>query len=313
MSKASRVSVKTVLKIGRIKAPIGLMKATGDLSKSHKWEVRQPPAPAAEEKAAALDQAQAQAPASGDPLGDDGKTAPPEDQQQTPEEARKEAEAVKVLEEALKPRKGVLKDDGSFIDLTDEIEAVAQRSKTEYMEVVAFIDRAHVPSARITASYYLAAGEMPADAEGLLAPLPLMQTLAAAMEQTGRYMVVRFSKKKGQTLGIVKPQRDGSLLLNELVFSEQWREPGPKALMHNQVEVSTERVEQASELIVAMAGRRDSIDSIGDLRAQMEDELIAKAQAGEMDAYELAPVDPDADPDAERLGELLQQAVAEAV
>jgi len=313
--KASRAAVTTVLKIGPVKAPVVLMKATADLSKSHKWEQRTPEEDdniakmrkrikelTPEAPASAV--APPAAPPEGDPLGD-GEAKP----EQTQAEIDERREVEEQLATALKPRKGILKDDGAYVDLTDEIENVAERSKSEFMEVVSFIDQGHVPNARITASYYLAGGD---DQEGLLAPSPVLVMLATAMRRANRYMLVRFSKKKGQTLGIVKPQRDGSLLLVELVFAEQWREPGPKALRHSQAQVPEERIEQAEELIEAMAGRRDSIDDIFDLRAQMENELIAKAKAGEMDKYTLPEVDPSADPDAEQLGELLKQAVAEA-
>lgn len=324
---ADAKSLKTVLKVGPVKAPVGLMKATGT-GRSQKWETRDPDEDLVNTREEAVEAArlagvaitpkeevpeeETPAPAAeepqGDPLGDDGKVPPPP---RSEEDIEAEAKTVEALKAAMKPRKGVLKGDGKFIDLTDEIEAIGERSKTEFMEVVSFIDRGHVPNERIIASYYLAGRS--ADEEGLIAASPVLKMLHTAMRKANRYMLVRFSKKKGQTLGIVKPQRDGSLLVVELVFAEQWREPGPKALVHNHVEVAEARIEQAAELIDAMAGRRDSIDGIADLRSQMERELADKAKAGEMDEYELAPVDPDADTDTDRLGELLKEAVAEAV
>lgn len=291
-TKASRISVNTTLKIGPVEAPVGLMKATGDSPKARKWEVRKVEEPKAEK---------AEAP-KGAPLGGTPKFGGEEAAAETSGTSKVEAPPVPE-----KPRKGVLKDDGAFVDLTEEIEAIGERSRSEFMEIISFIDARHVPRERILASYYVA-GVASEGAE--LAAAPVLQVLAAAMRETGRNAVARFSKKKGQTLGILTPRRDGSLLLLELCFSEQWRAPGPKALTHTHVEVKDSVHTQAVALVEAMAGRRDSLDGISDLRVQMEAELAEKAEAGEMDDYELPPIGADADEDAERLGTLLQEAAA---
>lgn len=293
MAKASRISVNTTLKIGPIEAPIGLMKATGDSPKARKWEVRKVEEPKVEK---------AEQP-KGTPLG----AATPQEVADSAVSAEKLAEQALSTAAPEKPRKGILKDDGAFVDLTEEIEAIGERSRLEFMEIVSFIDARHVPRERILASYYVAGTAAEGDE---LAAAPVLQVLGAAMRETGRVAVARFSKKKGQTLGILTPRRDGSLLLLELCFAEQWREPGPKALTHTHVEVKDSVHTQAVALVEAMAGRRDSLDGIADLRVQMEAELAEKAEAGEMDDYELPPIGADADEDIERLGTLLQEATA---
>lgn len=201
------------------------------------------------------------------------------------------------------PRKGVRKADGKFVDLTDQIEEITERSTLEEMRVVSFIDTRHVPRERIISAYYLAG-----DSGGKgLPPTRLLATLMRAMRAKERVAVVRFSKRVGQTLGILTPRRDGSMLLLELAYAAQERGPNPTCLAANQVEPRKEDVAGAIELIEAMAGKRESLDSIRDPRLTMEMELIARAEAGELDELELGSTLIE-DDEVGQLGELLAAA-----
>lgn len=202
-------------------------------------------------------------------------------------------------------RKGIRKADGVFVDLTDEIEEIAERSTLEEMRVVSFIDVRHVPRERIIGSYYLAGDDL----QGLLPPTRLLAVLMRAMRASSKVALVRFSKRKGQTLGVITSQRSGALLLLELAYSAQERSPNPRCLAHAKVEPREGEVEGALELIQSMAGKRDSLDGIRDARLVMEDELIARAEAGELDEYELTG-DAAEDHEIDQLGQLLAQAAA---
>lgn len=199
------------------------------------------------------------------------------------------------------PRKGVRKEDGTFVDLTDQIEEIGERSTLEEMRVVSFIDSSHVPRERIIGSYYLAGDTA---VPGQLPPTRLLATLMKAMRAQRRVAVVRFSKRKGQTLGILVARRDGAMVVLELAFAAQERKPNPTCLAPNQVEVPTGDVAGAVELIEAMAGKRDSLDAIRDPRVTMETELMARAAAGELDDLELGATLVE-DEEVSRLGELL--------
>lgn len=201
------------------------------------------------------------------------------------------------------PRKGIRKADGVFVDLTDAIAEITEKSTLEEMRVVSFIDTRHVPRERIISAYYLAGDS---GGEGL-PPTRLLATLMRAMRAKERVAVVRFSKRVGQTLGILTPRRDGSMLLLELAYAAQERKPSPTCLAANQVEPRSEDVAGAIELIEAMAGKRESLDSIRDPRLTMEMELIARAEAGELDDLELGSTLVE-DDEVGQLGELLRAA-----
>lgn len=200
------------------------------------------------------------------------------------------------------PRKGVRKADGKFVDLTDQIEEITERSTLEEMRIVSFIDVRHVPRERIISSYYLA-GETGEGAP----PVRLLATLMAAMRQKERVAVVRFSKRVGQTLGILTARRDGAIVLLEVAYAAQERGPNPTCLAAKQVEPRTGDVAGAIELIESMAGKRESLDSIRDPRLTMEMELIARAEAGELDELELGSTLVE-DDEITQLGELLAAA-----
>lgn len=303
-TKASHVSMKTTLKIGLVETPISLFKAISD-GKGFKWEVADPEGnPISKAAPAAAVAAPVEA---ADPLGGEGTpdpsssgapmggAVPAAGGEVSPGAADAEAETETPPER----RKGIRKEDGAFVDLTEQIEAISERVTLERMEVVSFIDRAHVPRERIIGTYYLGVGE----GQGL-PPGRLLCLLVEAMRDTHKVAVVRFSKRKGQTLGIITPRRDGTLLLLELCFAEQFREPGKKALAHTHAEVTEDEVKEANGLVEAMAGRRDSLDGIRNLQAALEEELVTRAEAGELDSYELVP-DEAVDPETERLGDLL--------
>lgn len=201
------------------------------------------------------------------------------------------------------PRKGIRKADGTFVDLTDAIAEITEKVTLEEMRVVSFIDSRHVPRERILSAYYLAGD---AKGEGV-PPTRLLATLMRAMRAKQRVAVVRFSKRVGQTLGILTPRRDGSILLLELAYAAQERQPNPTCLAANQVEPREGDVVAAIELIEAMAGKRESLDSIRDPRLTMEMELIARAEAGELDDMELGAALVE-DDEVGQLGELLRQA-----
>lgn len=317
MSNAvSRKTVSTVLRIGSIETPVDLYKVTTDSQKRQKWVLAD---------SEGNDWAP-ESPSVGDPLGGE----PSEDSVATSEGISPGAPIGGAVPagggasegvvppgasegvvpggepEPEKPRKGIRKEDGAFVDLTDQIEEITERATLEEMQVVSFIDARHVPRERIVGSYYLAGG-----LGGSWPASKVLAVLMRAMRQSQKVAVVRFSKRKGQTLGALTTRRDGALLLLELAFSAQVREPNGKCLAHTQVEPAQGDVIGAVRLVEAMAGKRESLDGIRDSRVVMEQELITRAEAGELDDYELAP-DTEVAEETGQLGILLAEAVKAA-
>lgn len=174
-----------------------------------------------------------------------------------------------------KPRKGILNAAGGFIDLTDEIDAIAERTKLDEMRVSDFIRTEQVQRGRILGSYYIAP-----DGPGAAKVLRLLHE---AMRDTKRVAVVRFTKRSKQTLAVLIPLAESKALeVIELAWAQDLRDiPLPcEACTH--VEVTREEVELAVSLVEAMsATRADSLDTLTDDARQLRRELIAKAEAGE--------------------------------
>lgn len=301
----SRPSTSTVMRIGSVKTPVSIYKVVGDPRKSRTWELADeegqpwsaaeahPAGPPAEPEDDPL-AGTAVPTASSAPIGG---AVPPAGEQKKAEEAEDE-------DEPTQPRKGIRKEDGGFVDLTDQIADIGERATLEEMRVLFFLDARHVPRERIIGSYYLAGAALGEADTDIVPSVRLLKTLHIALGVTKRVAVVRFTKRRGQTLGVLVARRDGALLLLELAFAAQVRQPNGKCLAHTKAEVSMEALHSATRLIASMAGKRDSLDGVRDARVVMEDELVARAEAGELDDYELV-AELDADEETEQLGKLL--------
>jgi len=255
MEEVERASVTTKLKLGLLEEPCALFKTTGDPPARPKFERVE----RGKEQAEKVDPLAGSGSRSG--RGGSSRSAPEEE---PPEYVR-----------------GVRKPSGDFVDVTDALERIEEDSRLEAVEVLTFIDLRHAPPERVTGSYYLAARSVTG--------LRLAAVLRRALRQTGRAAVVRFTKRKGQRLGILKPHRSGALLLCEVAWEAECRAPNDECLAHEQARCSESEVEAAAELIHAMAGRRADLDGFEDRRWRAEQELYARAQAGELDDYVLEP------------------------
>lgn len=275
----TRASKLTVLRLGEVEAPIGLFRITAD-PKTRKWETPpeevQPGAPAA-------------APPKGSPL--DGK----------PIRGRGSGGSPASAPPPPKP-KGITKPDGAFVDLTDQIKDIAERTTLDCLEVVSFLDPRHTPRERIVGAYYVGAGS---GKKGGFPPSQIIGLLYRALKLRNRAAVVRWGKRTRSSVGVMVPHRSGALLVLEMAYAEHVLAPNADCLTHQHLEFSDEQVEQAAGLIDAMAGRRDSLDDIRDHRAELEEQLVTRAEHGELDDF--SPADAVIDDEAAELGALLER------
>lgn len=300
--KVKRASTKTELRLAFATAEVGLYKIAGDDAKDRNWdsagpngnklltETRPVEAPI-EEKGDALGVTPIREEAPEDPGPEE--VPPIEETAPTPPSADAvPAETKRVLVEAetgieIEPedvRKGIRFDDGRFVDLTDQIETVEEESRVEGLQVLGFLRRERVPRERVICSYYLGA-ESGSGAK-------LLRTLYEGMRDAGRVAVVRWTKRRGQTLGIVVPHSSGALVALEMLFAERVRDPNAKCLAHLQAEVTRGVVDRAVELIESMSWSPSQFDEIRNRRVELERELYARADAGEVEGYEIEPEKP---------------------
>lgn len=289
--KVKRASSTTTIKIGIVEAPVKLYKTIGK-SKGEEFEKATPSGNAFDVKLY---------------VGDE-PFVPPEEEATDPLAAVVEQdEPVMPVEKAVdvetgevfdldEIRTGVRKADDTFVDLTDALEDAEEESRLENLDIVGFIRREIVPRSRIIGSYYVGTDD-PGAAK-------VLRVLDEAMRNEQRSAVVRWTKRKGQTLGVMVNDRSGALLILEMEFAENFRVPNDACLAHKTAAVTDAAIENASNLVAGMSMSPADLDVIRDRRAENEEGLVEAALAGELDHY-APPVDAG-DPMMEDLEALLQ-------
>jgi non-homologous end joining protein Ku len=187
-------------------------------------------------------------------------------------------------------------EDGEWVDLTDRLAKIDERTRIDGMEVVATIPSPSVPRHRVRDSYWI--GLAP-DAAGTPKVLAL---LWAALRKQQRAAVVKWTKRTNQALGIIVasgavPTNDPALVLLEIEWSANMRKPGPRATAPLTVETSIAEQAAALALVEALAEPSAFLDSVRDERTAKRAELLEAARAGTLEAFEPPPEPVSADSD----------------
>jgi hypothetical protein len=169
-------------------------------------------------------------------------------------------------------------EDGEWVDLTDRLAKIDERTRIDGMEVVATIPSPSVPRHRVRDSYWI--GLAP-DAAGTPKVLAL---LWAALRKQQRAAVVKWTKRTNQALGIIE-------------WSANMRKPGPRATAPLTVETSIAEQAAALALVEALAEPSAFLDSVRDERTAKRAELLEAARAGTLEAFEPPPEPVSADSD----------------
>lgn len=172
-------------------------------------------------------------------------------------------------------RRGVRLADGSFVDCTDQLAAIVERTKLDRMEIVKCIDSTQVRRERVVGSYYI--GAQDADAA------PKLRLLFEALRVRREVAIVKYTTRSRQQLGVIMPHvKTGTLVLLSLVFAEDFREPPAKAKAIAKAQVRESNVLGMAKLLAALHGRVDDLDELRDDAIALREELKARAEAGEM-------------------------------
>jgi non-homologous end joining protein Ku len=259
MEEPKKASTITTLRIGEVDAPVALYK-TATEPKSRQWDD------------------EPDAGATGDPLAGTRQKA-----------GRKSSGAKGTGPVKAPPKpKGIIKVDGTFVDLSEQIEQIAESTALEYLEIHDFIRRERVPRERVVGNYWIGVAE----GDGF-PPARILAHLVDVLKETGRVAVVRFTKRKGQTMGVISAHRSGALLLQELAFAENCYCPPTSALVHVNVELPESEREAMRELVDNRSESYTVLDEMRDVRKMAEEELVTRAEHGELDDYTLPEVDPE--------------------
>lgn len=274
----SRVSTSTRLIWGQVTADVSLFKTTADQPEA-KFEIkREPePEPAVPDTPAGVEEAE---PVS-DPLAEEkaGSLA---------ERAAKAFGTSSAPEPVKppKPRKGIYREDGSFLDLTEQLESITEATQLEEMKIVGFVPSASVPRVLVTGSYYLGGKDKEAH--------PVLAALEAGMQAHNVVGVVKWTKTSRQALGVIASTKRGLFVL-QLAWPGDLLDPNPRVLAHRQVALPLEMRELAGELVGSMLRSPAIIQKQEDDAVVMRRQLRAAAEAGILDAWE-APTVPERKP-----------------
>lgn len=303
---ADRASSRTLLAWGFAEAPVALMKTSTDKAdRLPEWETAGPSGrPLERALVKGGKRCEPEAPveipvtvAESDPLS----AAPAVDP--APRETAEMGVCEVGSDESVTPdefRRGLRADDGTFIDVTDQLEKIAVETKLEVMEVIAFIRREQIHRDRIVGSYYLAS-----DGPGVPKVLALLRH---AMAVTARVAVVKWTKRTRQALGVIIPGTHGSLEVIELEWSLNMLRPGPRCLAHVEVGLSQGEKNAATELARAMAESSAVLDDQEDDRVRLEHALELRARTDRLEGFAL-PEKPAA-PESDDLAVLLEASLS---
>lgn len=171
-------------------------------------------------------------------------------------------------------QRGVTGPGGVFVDLTDELEAIDERTRLEAMEVEATVARNAVPSERVRDSHYVApAGEG--------AP-KVLALLWRALRESNKAALVRWTKRTNQALGALVARgsaTDPHLVLLELEWEANVQEVPPRArLLPAMALVSESEVVAAKDLVDAWHEPPSVFEDVRDERAAQRAELLNGAR-----------------------------------
>lgn len=270
----TKVSKYTPLTWGQMHVDVALYKTTGDVKAAAFDTERLPEQETIPDTLAQLEASVAQAEAPGDPLTDVPDTHGMGEGSTT----------VTAPAPAPRPRKGIYREDETFLDLTEQLDRITEATQLEDFHIIGFVRRETVPRDRIIASYYLAAQDH--------VSAKVLRLLQLGMQRTERYAVAKWTKASRQAIGVVGPARSGSLTVLELVFQANVRAPNQRCLQFQQAQVSPEECKLATELVRSMAEGPELLRVLEDDAITMRAQLRAAAEEGLVDQWE-APTVPE--------------------
>jgi non-homologous end joining protein Ku len=201
-----------------------------------------------------------------------------------------------------KPRKGIYREDGTFMDLTDRLEAITAATQLEEMKVIRFVPSVSVPRVLVRDAYYVGMDGKPA--------AKALRALEVGMARFNVVALVKWTKSTRQALGVLLATKSRGLVALQLAWPEELLEPSPRVLQHRQV-ILTEREQELSvELVHAMMSGPAVVMEQVDDAVTMRKQLRAAAEEGLLDAWE-AP-SPPARPEVESFLAALQESVSAA-
>lgn len=170
-----------------------------------------------------------------------------------------------------------------------ELEIIKERTQLSGIEIVEFIDYQNIPFERVEGAYFLQAKGNLRGARHFVEAMLSEQTAAVA----------KWTARSRQSLVTIYPSDEGAIIMNKLVFKDQWKQPDTDVLKHMSEPIDDMLLEKAIELVNNSLSRSgESLDNLQDDAIVLTLDLISKALDGEPMEGELEShhhSDPNAD------------------
>jgi hypothetical protein len=184
---------------------------------------------------------------------------------------------------------GVHLETGEWVDLTDRLDEVDDRTRVDGLEVVRTIPASSYASERVRDAHYLAGVEPES--------YKVLALLWRALREERMAAEVRWTKRTAQANGIVVARGElgnranpAHLLLLELEWAANVRKPAPRVFGPVRADVAADEVAAAVELVRSFAAPAPRAE-LRDERLAKRAELLTLAKAGKLAEY-VPPVEP---------------------
>lgn len=171
-------------------------------------------------------------------------------------------------------------DDAQWVDLTDRLAEIDERTALDGMEIMGTIPSPSVPRLRVRDAYYIAAVDRK--------QRKVLRLIHGALNASKRAAVVRWSPRSSHQLGIVVATGDALAVLS-VEWAENMREPSDRVTDSLKADVSVEEAAAALRLVEAWAMPASALDDLRDERLRKRAELLVAARVGRLDEFEPPP------------------------
>jgi DNA end-binding protein Ku len=169
-------------------------------------------------------------------------------------------------------RKGYDRADGSVVFLTDDDFTEAFGPASKVAEILLFTSAHTIPDIAKSTAYYVKAGTGGEKAYALL---------ARTLTKTGTVAVVRYGLRQRKRLGALSATTDGYLILEQLEWATDIREPG---FAPPDVALSDAEVELATTLVSALTKDFDFTAMHDDSQEKLDAMITARIESGQVSA-----------------------------
>jgi hypothetical protein len=207
-------------------------------------------------------------------LGRDLTAPAPIIPQNTQQAAERDAAAGHVP--AVRQARGVYTNAGEFIDLTQLLADIDEHVKLDGLTVAKSIDSTVIPRDRVRGSFYIEPAGKKAEAALSTRVRDLLWTV---LSEDRRALVVRWTKRTNQALGIVVASRShGALELLEVEWGPNMRRPSARARVTPGFKATENELAAARDFLKRTAAPTAAIDEIADERRVLQAQAVELAK-----------------------------------